>query len=202
MKVRVHLALVVALVILGGCGGTSSRGSSSSATSSVTASVADTVKPATTESSSAPSAKGHRRAPTTGKARRGAPATAAHEFPSSFVLATNAICSRMNREFAAHEPASQADHEIARLSPIRAALERRTVAELSKLSPPVRLAPEWRRILGYRSTLADELQHLGIEAKLGDNRAIAALVASKKREHGTLHTVALRTGLVGCAVVG
>jgi hypothetical protein len=195
-----YLPLTAALIVLGGCGGSGSSGAgSSSVASSEGKSIPDTAKVATTGGSSTPATRGSSAAHGAGK---GTSVAAAQVFPASFVQTTNAICSRMNSEFEAHKPKSDALQEIARLSPGRAALERRTVAELGKLAPPARLAGDWRRILGYRRTLAEELQRLGAAAKQGDKGAVAALSVSKKREHEILHQEALRHGLLGCAVVG
>lgn len=116
--------------------------------------------------------------------------------------AADAICQQLNADFAASKPASQSIAEIIRLAPTRAALERQAVAKLTKLAPPPSIAPAWRKIIGYRRTLASELAALGQQAKRKDVVAIQALGVSKERVHRELLAVGAATGFKSCARVG
>jgi hypothetical protein len=110
------------------------------------------------------------------------------------------ICRRLNVELAA---AARARSSVAlATSALRnAALERTAVAELSKLTPPAALAQDWRQILEYRRTLAEELVKLGGYAKANDTQAIKALAVSKKRVHKQLFEIARRDGFAHCSRV-
>ena len=118
------------------------------------------------------------------------------------IAGADAICGRLNAKFAAGKATSLRVREIARLAPSRAALERTTATELSKLTPPASIASDWRQIIAYRKTLAEELVKLGQDAKLNDAAGIRALAASKKRVHGQLLSTATRDGFKDCSRVG
>jgi hypothetical protein len=128
--------------------------------------------------------------------------TATTSQQSPFIAQANAICRQLNAEFDAHKPASTSVREIARLSPPRAALEAKTLEELSKLTPSASLASDWQQILRYRQTLARELAQLGHEAKANNVTAINALATSKKHVHEKLHTVATGAGINECGEIG
>jgi hypothetical protein len=109
------------------------------------------------------------------------------------------ICRRLNVELAA---AARASHVAIATSALRnAVLERTAVAQLSKLTPPASLAQDWRQILRYRRTLAEELVKLGGYAKANDAQAIKALAVSKKRVHKKLFEIARRDGFEHCSRV-
>jgi hypothetical protein len=109
------------------------------------------------------------------------------------------ICRRLNVELAA---ASRASHVAIATSALRhAALERAAVAELSKLTPPASLANDWRQIIKYRRTLAEELVKLGGYAKANDTQKVKALAVSKTRVHKKLLEIAKRDGFEHCSRV-
>jgi hypothetical protein len=109
------------------------------------------------------------------------------------------ICRRLNVELAA---ASRASHVAIATSALRhAALERAAVAELSKLTPPASLANDWRQIIKYRRTLAEELVKLGGYAKANDTQKVKALAVSKTRVHKKLFEIAKRDGFEHCSRV-
>jgi hypothetical protein len=178
-------SLLAALVLAGalsGCGGGSSKGGS--ATFSTASSAADA------QSSSAPQ--------TTAQRRLSGPVLSRRQL----VAKATAICAHLELELLVVEPKRATAAEIARIVPGRAASEQRAVAELSKLKPPSSLVHEWRQIISYRRTLANELALLGQVAKQNDSVAIKKLGASKKREHDLLLKIAERAGLYKCGIVG
>jgi hypothetical protein len=117
---------------------------------------------------------------------------------SPFIARADAICRGLDSRLAAVKPASLRVPEIARFAPPRAALEKTAVTELSRLTPPRSIARDWRLMITYRRTLAEELAKLGQNAKVGDARGIQALAVSKKRVHQKLFTVATREGFKYC----
>ncbi len=118
------------------------------------------------------------------------------------VAKADAICQRMNNEFAADEPKSQDVAETARLTPQRAVLEQRVVAELSELKPPATIAGQLRRIISARRTLAQELAEVGRDAKNNDTAAVRKLATSKAKLHHELRTFATNAGFNVCGRVG
>ncbi len=131
--------------------------------------------------------------------------TAASDPRSSvgFIGQSDAICRRLNTQLAiGRKPGGLTVSEMATLLPPRATLERQTAKELSTLTPPATLARDWRQILAYRRTLADELAQLGQDAKAKDVKAVKALIPSKKRTHGKLSALATRAGFKDCSTVG
>jgi len=120
---------------------------------------------------------------------------------SRLIAKADAICRRLNRELAA-APSRLEARQIASSAPRNAALERRALAELGRLRPPASLARDWRQIIAYRRTLAEELAELGRYAKAGDVPAMKALGASKKRVHQKLSELATRDGFKDCSRVG
>jgi hypothetical protein len=169
------LLLAVIGVSIAGCGGGSST--------------ATTAQSATNTSATATGTKSAPRSPA------GAP-------ESKFITSADAICRRVNIELAAVKTKSKGLQEIARLTPHNVALESGALAKLSKLEPPASLASDWRRMLGYRRTLADELAKLATSARREDESALKALASSKKRTHASLRELATHDGFKDCAEVG
>jgi len=119
-----------------------------------------------------------------------------------FVAAADAICGRLNTRIVAITFRNLSLGEVARVAPLRAALEQTGTTELTHLAAPASLAHDWHEILLYRTELAEELAKLGRFAKLKDRRAIAALSKSKARVHKLIGTIAKRDGFTDCAKVG
>lgn len=121
---------------------------------------------------------------------------------SSAAEQAQAICERLNSEFAAHRPVSQSISEIARVAPGRVSGERRAIEELSALKPPTSLASGMREVIAYRTKLADELADLVHDARVNDAAAIDALAKSKAQTHETLQARAKAAGLPACSLSG
>jgi hypothetical protein len=112
----------------------------------------------------------------------------------------DAICRRLNAELAKAKAIDT--QEILRVVPRNVSLERKSLEELSHLVPPASITTDWKRILGYRRSLANELVALLRRARQHDAAAVAALTASKKREHAALRETATRHGFKDCAELG
>lgn len=118
------------------------------------------------------------------------------------IASADQICKRLNAELEAVKPASTSAREIVRVVPGRAVSEQKAVSELTKLAPPASLMNDWKLILGYRRTLAAELDTLVEAAKHKDAAKIKALAASKQRVRGSLRTTAKHAGFKACGQVG
>jgi len=117
---------------------------------------------------------------------------------SGVVVKADTICRRVNNELAAAPPGVLAS-QIARSAPRNAAVEQRAIAELNGITPPTAVASDWRKMIAYRQTLAEELLKLANYAKVNDTRSMQALAVSKERVHQKLSALATRDGFKDCA---
>jgi hypothetical protein len=117
------------------------------------------------------------------------------------IARADAICKRLNTEFAESRPIrTMAD--IARSVPHRAAVELRVVEELSALAVPAGRIQGLKRIIAYRKALAQELAELGMRAKRDDSAAVQTLGKSKARLHKKLREAARAAGFTECGSTG
>jgi hypothetical protein len=114
----------------------------------------------------------------------------------------DAICRRMNTEFAAHEPHSQGIAESARIVPHRVVVEQRVIGELNQLAPAAAIATDLRRVIAFRSTLERELAELANVAEHRDTARFHQLASSKARVHSELLAVAQGGGFKECGRTG
>jgi hypothetical protein len=121
---------------------------------------------------------------------------------SPLVAKADAICNELNRQLAAEHVANTGDHELARITPVSAALEEQAIHELSALTPPASLAHEWQEMMSVRRTLTRELKQLGHAAKVNDELRVQGLIVSKKLSHHKLEVLATQAGLAACARLG
>jgi len=118
------------------------------------------------------------------------------------IATADAICERLDARLASTTSVHLDSRTIARSAPQNAALERAALTELAKLARPASLADDWRQIIAYRLTLADELARLGRYAKANDTRAVKAVAVSKRRVHEKLFALATHDGFHVCSQVG
>jgi hypothetical protein len=176
--ISTSLAVLAATAAVAGCGGGSaSAGSPASAKPAPPTNGASTASPAPR-----PSAKD--------------PAEA------RFAASAGTICKRVNAELTVVKPKRASVAEVLRRVPANAATEQKGAADLSALEPPVALAHDWRLIVAYRRTLANELAQLAHAARKKDTKRIAVLSASKLHERRLLLMTARRAGLAVCGTVG
>jgi hypothetical protein len=130
-----------------------------------------------------------------------APRSSSASGAARLIAKADAICRQVNHELAAG-PQRLEGPQIAVTALHNAALERRAVAELSRLTPPGALARDWRQIIAYRQSLAEALAKLGHYAKANDVQRMLALSTSKKQAHQKLSKLASRAGFKDCSRVG
>jgi hypothetical protein len=121
---------------------------------------------------------------------------------SQFITQADAVCGRTNAEIRAVKAKSGSAAEVIRVVPRTLAIEQKGTAALEKLAPPASLARDWRRMLGYRRTLAIELTKLLEAARQNSGASVKPLAASKKRVHASLSKTATTNGFKDCAKVG
>jgi len=119
-----------------------------------------------------------------------------------FAADTAVICQRLNAELKASKSATQSVHEIERLALPHAKLELVALKELSALKPPATLAADWRHLVLFRRSLAEQLVDLAKYARADDAVAIRALGVEKARVHRELRTLGERDGWEACSIVG
>jgi len=121
---------------------------------------------------------------------------------AQLIARADAICTRSNEGIAAIAPKSGSRQEIKRVVPRHVALERAAIGELERLVPPASLAEGWNSMLGYRRTLAAELDRLLLAAERGDKSSARGLTVSKRHVHTELKAVADKVGFRACGTVG
>jgi hypothetical protein len=130
------------------------------------------------------------------------PPTVRSPLESQFIARADAICGRFNTEVASARPAVVNAHEIIRLVPRNAALERETISELGRLIPPAGLERDWRQMIQYRRISAEDLVRLVRAERAGDSRAVSALIGEKRSVHRQLFASAGHAGFNQCSRVG
>jgi hypothetical protein len=132
-----------------------------------------------------------------------APSLTSSSAGRTLVASADGICRRLNSRLAASEPASHSKPAgFARNAFAHAALERQTLTELSRLSPPPAFAGDWARLLAYRRTLAAELVASGHEWAVYDKKSLLKLATAKARVHVEMFQLAHKAGFTACALVG
>jgi hypothetical protein len=129
--------------------------------------------------------------------------TATNTANTQWIGTADAICRQLNSKLLSTPPATHASHVAIGLNALQhAALERKSLAELSRLTVPASLASSWAQILTYRRKLAAELVTLAGYWKLDDVKSLRALASSKAELHAKLAELAGRDGFNDCAFVG
>jgi hypothetical protein len=118
------------------------------------------------------------------------------------VAQADTICKRVNTEIEAVVPKNQSRKEVLRVVPRNVGIEQRGLRELEKLTPPASFAADWRKMLGYRRVLAEELAGFVADEKRGDEAAAKARFTVKERTHVTLETTGRSSGFKHCGSVG
>jgi hypothetical protein len=119
-----------------------------------------------------------------------------------FIALADRICHKVNLQLA-HSSAKGKKRTGFIAALIRnETIERRAIGELAELAPPIVLAAAWRRVLGYRRSLANQLGALVAAMQRGVKASEDALVNSKKQVHRQLREVAGRARFKDCAKVG
>jgi hypothetical protein len=136
------------------------------------------------------------------KTAKGSTSAARAGSTQRFIAQAETLCARANAEIAAIKAHGASAAEVVRVVPRTLAIERRGIGELERLRPPDSLAGSWRKMLGYRRTLAAQLAQLLEIAKNNDGTSIKALASSKKRTHAGLSRVSTDAGFKDCAKVG
>ncbi len=108
----------------------------------------------------------------------------------------------MNAEIVAIKARGSSAAEVIRVVPRTLSIERKGLDELAGLDPPASIAGDWRRMQGYRRTLASELGELLVLAKQNDGTSVKPLLASKKQAHKALSQAATGAGFKDCAKIG
>lgn len=132
---------------------------------------------------------------------RGArPSVSASSSPAvtQLIARADAICRQLNGQLASVDSARR---NVAYVAQENATLEASATKRLDRLTAPVSLARDWRRILTYRQVLAGQLSNLARVVTGHDSRAVRALAVSKLRTHRKLHALASHDGFKDCAEV-
>jgi hypothetical protein len=121
---------------------------------------------------------------------------------SSLIAHADAICRETNAKLARTQAKGEGPEQVAAAVVENETIERKANGALAKLTPPAELASSWKKMLGYRRSLADQLGSLAAASRNHATASIKALGASKKKLHGDLRQLATKAGFKDCAKVG
>jgi hypothetical protein len=120
---------------------------------------------------------------------------------AEMIAKTNAICGRLATKL--NSSKFQSTQEFLQLAPHLTALERSTVADLRKLTPPSSLAYGWKQAILSIQTLADNtdkaIQYLK-SARTAPNR-VGALISANVKTRAPMLAAAGRAGFRECTQI-
>lgn len=172
------LALIAAVLAVGGCGSSSSKGSTSAKESSVAGQTAASSGEASKQGSA------------------GAALSAAQ-----LVGRADAICKRYNARIARLPNTVHNAADYAHIAPPRVALYKAALAELNKLTPPASLASDWQRMIAARAALAKALSRLAEDGATNNLEDIRPVLVSTAHVGEQIATSATQAGLIECAKI-
>lgn len=121
---------------------------------------------------------------------------------TAFIARADAICRETNVKLAQTKSKGESPEQVAATVVENETIERKANGRLAKLTAPASLAAAWRKMLGYRRVLADQLGSLAAAARSHSTPSVNSLSASKKQLHGQLRRLATKLGFQDCAKVG
>jgi hypothetical protein len=90
---------------------------------------------------------------------------------------------------------------IASVAARRATIEQRALVELAKLSPPAKVARDWRKVIAYTRQTLRQAVKLEEAARSNDAAEVSSQKVSSSRAQLQLLVAAARAGLRHCSVV-
>jgi hypothetical protein len=112
-----------------------------------------------------------------------------------------AICTRRNRELVAATRPGASLNEILATAPRRAAIERKALTELERISPPAKIAQEWKTILAATEGSLNTTEDLAKDVPSNDLASLRRQIASVNKPQLRLLLTATRAGIKQCASV-
>jgi hypothetical protein len=113
----------------------------------------------------------------------------------------DAICARRNRELKATTPPGASLREILGATSQRAAIEKKALSELIRLTPPSKLAGEWRTIVLATAAALRRTVTLERYAGASDSASVVRQKALLNKPQLSLLAAAVRAGIKQCSVV-
>lgn len=109
------------------------------------------------------------------------------------------ICRKLNKKLSS--TTVKTENDLVRQLPKLAGYEQESLAQLSKLIPPTKLAEDWKMIIAGAQTIADDVAKLGEYAKAKNLKAAHAVVAEIGKVGQRTTVIAKRDGFTDCAKV-
>jgi hypothetical protein len=114
----------------------------------------------------------------------------------------DAICIRRNRELAGAPLQQSSLSAIASSASRRAAIERRALEELGKLTPPPNTADRWRSLITDSRAILRGVAKLAEDASSSDSVGVREQLSSVKQPQFRLLVAGVHAGLRHCSSVG
>lgn len=109
------------------------------------------------------------------------------------------ICRKLNKKLSSIKV--KTEKEFVRELPKLAGYEQDSLAELSKLVPPARMAEDWKMIVAGAQTLADDVAKLGEDAKAKHLKAARTVVNEIGKVQQRTTAIAKRDGFKDCTQI-
>jgi hypothetical protein len=113
----------------------------------------------------------------------------------------NAICAQRNRELKATTPPGASLREILGATSRRATIEHKALSELIRLTPPPKLASDWRTIVLATAAALRRTVTLERYAGASDSASAIRQKALLNKPQLSLLAAAARAGIKQCSVV-
>jgi hypothetical protein len=127
--------------------------------------------------------------------RRGSTSGSNTSAASALTTSAEAICAKRNNAIAAVSSGVGSEKSIKHIARERAAVEQSALEELSRLTAPASLEPNWRTFIAYRRTLIQDWTRL-VKEGLSDGYGTALTAAAQTQSN--MLAVAKRIGFVAC----
>jgi hypothetical protein len=111
----------------------------------------------------------------------------------------DAVCRKLNKKLSS--TTFKTEKDFVRGLPKLAGYEQESLAELSKLIPPAKMAEDWKMIIAGAQTIADDIAKLGEYAKAKKLKAARKVVAEAGKIEQRTTAIAKRDGFKDCAKV-
>ena len=174
-----------------GCGGGKQNGSSSSSTKTTTAASG----PSTSSQTKAGAPPSGSTTPSSATDRSSVPA------PPTPAAQANAICAHRNHELITITRPGSNLKEIVDSASLRAAVQRRSLGEMERISPPPGPAADWKTVLVSSEHALQATEQLVHSSRSSDLATLRKQIALISKPQLRLLLTATKAGLKACAVV-
>lgn len=196
---------LICVLALGSCGGGEEPGSRPAASAPSSQAVATATGTSPQQPSATATAPGQTSSTASSSATTSSgAATSGSTQPaaSGAVAQADAICLRRNHELAGVPIDGGALAATATAASRRGAIEQRALGELGKLTPPARLAGDWKKLISASRDSLEHVLELAKDASSNDRKGATRQLAASGGPQFPLLVAAVHAGTRDCASIG